>query len=228
MTNFEQLAAGDSAARAYVRIPDAAHAGVVVLHPWWGLNDDVIAYADRLADQGFAIVAPDMFAGQVATEVDDADRLSSEMDQEIGEAITLAAVDTLEARLGPDGPIAVLGFSFGAAWAIWAPTQRRQLRATVVYYGTWVGSVLGEATTPVLGHFAEDDPYETDETVTAFEQGLRDAGRDVAIHRYPGTGHWFAEPSRDAYRREAAELALARTVAFLQQYVRPQSGRQTG
>jgi carboxymethylenebutenolidase len=219
MTDFEQLAAGDAAARAYVRVPDNAKAGVVVLHPWWGLNDDVIAYADRLVDEGFAVVAPDMFAGQVAIEVEDADRLSSEMDQELGEAITVAAVDALEARLRSDAPIAVLGFSFGAAWAIWAPTRRGRLRATVVYYGTWVGPVLGEATTPVLGHFAEDDPYETDETVTAFEQGLRDAGRDVTIHRYPGTGHWFAEPSRDAYRREAAELAFDRTVAFLRHHI---------
>jgi carboxymethylenebutenolidase len=76
--------------------------------------------------------------------------------------------------------------------------------------------VLGEATTPVLGHFAEEDPYEDQATVTAFEKGLRDAGRDVTIHTYPGTGHWFAEPSRNAYRPEAADLAFARTVAFLE------------
>ena len=63
--------------------------------------------------------------------------------------------------------------------------------------------------------FAQDDPYETAETVSAFEEGLRDAGREATIHRYPGTGHWFAEPSRDAYRAEAADLAFERTVAFL-------------
>jgi carboxymethylenebutenolidase len=44
---------------------------------------------------------------------------------------------------------------------------------------------------------------------------LRSAGRDVVFHRYLGTGHWFAEPSRDAYRADAAELAFERTVAFL-------------
>jgi carboxymethylenebutenolidase len=219
MTDFEELAAGERIVRAYVRVPDDARCGVVVLHPWWGLNGDVIAYADRLVVEGFGIVAPDMFDGQVATEIEDADRLSSGMDEAVAAAITAGAVDLLEGRRGSGLPIAVLGFSFGAAWAIWAPTQRKQLRATVVYYGTWVGSVLSEATTPVLGHFAEDDPYETDETVTAFEQGLRDAGRDVTIHRYPGTGHWFAEPSRDAYRREAAELAFERTVAFLRKHL---------
>ena len=64
MPDFEQLTAGESNARAYVRVPDGARAGVVVLHAWWGLNDDVLAYADRLADAGFAVVAPDMFNGQ--------------------------------------------------------------------------------------------------------------------------------------------------------------------
>jgi len=219
MAEFERLRTGGSGARAHVRFPDGAHSGVVVLHPWWGLNDDVLAYADRLVGEGYAVVAPDMFGGQVATTVEDADRLTSEMDDEVGQAITLAAVDLLADRLGPDAPLAALGFSFGAAWAIWAPTQRQRLDATVVYYGTWVGEVLGEAASPVLGHFAEDDPYEPEESVTAFEEGLRDAGRDVEIHRYPGTGHWFAEPSRDAFRVEASELAFARTVAFLRKHL---------
>ena len=221
MADFEQLRAGVAGARAYVRIPEDAHSGVVVLHPWWGLNDDVIAYADRLAGDGFAVVAPDMFGGQVASTIEEAERLSGETDEELDQAVALAAVDLLEDRLGPDAPLAAVGFSFGAAWAIWAATQRERLVATVVYYGTWVDSVLGEATTPVLGHFAEDDPYESVETVAAFERGLRDAGRDVTIHRYPGTGHWFAEPSRDAYRSEAAELAFERTLVFLQQHLAP-------
>ena len=68
---------------------------------------------------------------------------------------------------------------------------------------------------PLLGHFAENDPYESPEGVRELEQAYRDAGREVTTHVYPGTGHWFAEPSRDAYRPDAAQLAFERTVAFL-------------
>ena len=51
----------------------------------------------------------------------------------------------------------------------------------------------------------------------ALEDGLREAGRERSRPtRYPGTGHWFAEPSRDAYRPAAAELAFERTIAFLE------------
>jgi carboxymethylenebutenolidase len=214
MPEFEQIAAGDSTARAHVRIPDGARGGVVVLHPWWGLNNDVIAYADRLADAGYAVIAPDMFNGQIATEIADAERLAGEGD-EGADVVAFAAVDWLAERLGPGAPLAVLGFSFGAAYAIWAPSERDRLVATVVYYGTYTGSFVAKASAPLLGHFAEADDYEPEEGIKDLEQAFRDAGRDVTIQRYPGTGHWFAEPSRDAYRADAAELAFERTVAFL-------------
>jgi carboxymethylenebutenolidase len=214
MPDFEALGAGAETARAYTRIPDGATAGVVVLHAWWGLNDDVIAYADRLADAGYAVLAPDMFDGEVATDVEVAERLSQKGD-EGADRIAFAAVDELASRLGPDAPLAVLGFSFGAAYALLVPSERERVSATVVYYGTYTGSFLERSKAPVLGHFAETDPFEPTESVDALEEALRAAGRAVTIHRYPGTGHWFAEPSRDAYRPEAAELAFERTLEFL-------------
>jgi carboxymethylenebutenolidase len=98
---------------------------------------------------------------------------------------------------------------------MWIPAQRDRVVASVVYYGSLAGPSLARASVPVLGHFAETDPYEPDEALATFEGTRRSAGRDVIIHRYPGTGHWFAEPSRDAYRAAAADLAFERTVAFL-------------
>ena len=216
MGEFETVETNGTPVRLYAAGSVApGRPGVVVFHAWWGLNDDVVAYAERLAAAGFAVVAPDMFDGQIAKTIEEADRLSGSSDDEAIQGMSLATVDTLAERLGPTSKIAALGFSFGAAWAIWTPTRSDKLAATAVYYGTWVDSVLAASHVPVLGHFAEDDPYETAETVDAFEKGLKDAGRDVTIYRYPGTGHWFAEPSQDAYRAEAADLAFERTVDFL-------------
>ena len=90
---------------------------------------------------------------------------------------------------------------------MWSPTQRDNVVASILYYGT-TGDGLTEASVPVLGHFAEDDPYETAEWVAEFEDTLRKAGRDVTIHRYPATGHWFAEPSKEAYRGGCGEFRL--------------------
>lgn len=224
MGAFEDLDVGGSTARLYVGGNFApGNPGVVVLHAWWGLNDDVIAYADALAAAGFAVTAPDMFGGQVASTIEDAERLSSSAEspeaEPAVEATALAAVDDLAARLGPTSRIGVLGFSFGAAYATLLPAERDRLVASVVYYGVYTGDHLGRSSAAVLGHFAETDQFESDEGIAELEDGLRAAGRDVTLHRYPGTGHWFAEPSRDAYVLEAAELAFERTVAFLRAHL---------
>jgi carboxymethylenebutenolidase len=224
MSGFETLDVSGTAARLYVAGEFALGApGVAVLHAWWGLNDDVIAYADRLAAAGFAVTAPDMFSGQVASTIEDAERLSgaaesAETEPSV-EAIALAAIDDLAERLGPSSRLGVLGFSFGAAYATLLPAERDRLIASVVYYGVYTGPHIDRSSAAVLGNFAETDQFESDEGIAELEETVRAAGREVTIHRYPGTGHWFAEPSRDAYRPEAADLAFERTVAFLRKHL---------
>jgi carboxymethylenebutenolidase len=218
MTDQRTLTVGGRQTTTHLALPrQRAEAGVLVLHPWWGLNADTTAYVDRLADAGFAAAAPDLYAGEIATTIGDAERLSDELNEDLADALVVASVDSLGAEIGdPSARIAALGFSMGAAWAVWLPAQRPEIAATVVYYGTVSGTSLSRARTPVLGHFAENDPYETDEGIAAFEETLRTAGREVTIHRYPGTGHWFAEPSvASAYDEAAAELAFGRTIDFL-------------
>jgi carboxymethylenebutenolidase len=215
----QQFDVGGESHALYVAKP-AAGTGppVLLLHPWWGLNEDVRGLADRLADSGFVVVAPDLFRGEIATSIEDADRLSSGFDEDFGRAANLAALDALLAESGSQGPAAAIGLSFGAAWALWLSAQRPEVAAVVLYYGTW-GDIVAQSKAPILGHFAESDPYEDEETVAAFEQTCRDAGRELELHRYPGTGHWFAEPSRDAYVPAAADLAFERTVTFLRRHL---------
>jgi carboxymethylenebutenolidase len=214
---FEELEAGGERARLYGS-GDESSPGVVVFHAWWGLNDDVIAYADRLAGAGFSVRAPDLVRGRVATTTEDAERLVSDVDERQAETFALATIDRFVGT-NPSAKIGVVGFSFGAGWAIWCAAQRPAVAASVVYYGTTSGSSIPGSSAPVLGHFAESDPYEPDEAVADFERTLEQAGRSVVIHRYAGAGHWFAEPSREAWRRHDADLAFERTVAFLRAHV---------
>ena len=216
-----QLKIGHRATTMHLALPpSSARAGVIVLHPWWGMNDDTIAYTDRLAEVGFAAAAPDLYAGRVATTIAEAEGLSDSLDEDIADAFVLAAVDELGAAVGdPMARLGAVGFSMGGAWALWLPAQRPEVAATVVYYGSIEGPSLTRARTPVLGHFAETDAYESDDGLAAFEKTLRTANRAVELNRYPGTGHWFAEPSKDAYVADAAELAFDRTVAFLRSHL---------
>jgi carboxymethylenebutenolidase len=217
---WETIDAAGTPARQYVTGTETSGTpGVLLFHAWWGLDADVTAYADRLAAAGFAVAAPDLVAGKVAGTVEEAEQLSEGADEALANAVALAGADGLATRLGRGARLGSIGFSFGAPWSIWSAAERDQIVASVVYYGTVLGGSLARATVPVLGHFATIDPYEPDEGVAAFEQALRAAGREVTIHRYPGTGHWFAEPSREAYRPEAADLAFSRTVDFLRNHL---------
>mgnify|MGYP001156513853 FL=1 len=205
--------------QGYLATPAAGTgAPVLVLHAWWGLNDDVRAYCDRMAAAGFTAFAADIYRGQVTDTIAGAEALSKALDGEAAMADVAAAVDFLYEQAGrPREGVAVVGFSLGAWLALEASIAcSERVRAVVVYYGTGRDDYNGSKAA-YLGHYAENDPYEERDYVDALEAALRRENRPVTFYHYPGTGHWFAEPGRaDAYDPAAAELAWQRTVAFLE------------
>jgi carboxymethylenebutenolidase len=104
----------------------------------------------------------------------------------------------------------------GAYWALQLSQARPDdISAVVAVYGT-DGGDYSTARAAYLGHFAENDDFEPLEDVRALEDRIRDAGREVTFHVYPGTSHWFVESNRpDVYNAAAAELVWLRTLAFL-------------
>jgi carboxymethylenebutenolidase len=207
-------------ATAYFALPKSGQGpGVLVLHPWWGLNDDVKAVCDRLAEAGFVALAPDLYDGRIATTIPEAEEFSQTMDEEAAEALVRAAVDELLADEACRGEkIGVIGFSMGAMFAVWiAHDKPNQVSAVVLFYGVgWANQTNTQAS--YLGHFAENDPYEEEEYQISFKEKLEENGRPSTFHIYPNTGHWFFEPSRtDAYNETASELAWKRTVSFLKE-----------
>jgi carboxymethylenebutenolidase len=202
----------------YLALPKGGHGKpVLVLHAWWGLNATIKAFCDRLAAAGFVAFAADLYHGEVAATIPDAERLGHGVDSNFLDtrAEVATAAKYLAERAGqPD--LAVIGFSLGASYALdLAVTEPERVHSVVVFYGSW-GEHFERSKAAYLGHFAENDPYEPAAGVDALEAALKAAGRPATIHRYPGTGHWFFEPDRtEAYNPEAASLAWERTVAFL-------------
>ncbi|WP_420644220.1 dienelactone hydrolase family protein [Candidatus Leptofilum sp.] len=210
-------------ANAYLALPNEQPApGVLVLHPWWGLNKDIEGVCDRLAEAGFVAMAPDLYDGCIATTINEAEKYSEAMNEDIAKAVVKAALNELlahEACRG--GKVGVIGFSLGASFAVQIThDQSERVASVVLFYGLgWAEQTKTQAS--YLGHFAENDPYEDDAYREHFEQKLKDNGRPVTFHIYPGTGHWFFERSRpDAYDKAAAELAWERTLSFLSQTLR--------
>ncbi|NMB88162.1 MAG: dienelactone hydrolase family protein [Chloroflexi bacterium] len=214
----------DTQPEGYLARPaSGAGAPVLVLHAWWGLNDTLKAFCDRLAQAGFLAFAADLFHGKVAQTIQEAGALSSAAEEnypQLRAAAAAAAGYLYELAGRPAGGVAAVGFSFGATYALDLPATHPDLvKAVVVFYGSWVES-HGNSRAAYQGHFAEHDPYEPSESVDALEASLRKAGRPVEFFHYPGTGHWFFEPDRpDAYDAQAAGLAWERTLAFLQRTI---------
>ncbi len=193
--------------------------GVLVLHAWWGLNDTIKAFCNRLAEVGFVAFAPDLYHGKVAATIPEAETLGHALDANHLQAKTevAEAARFLIERAGPsDKGLAVIGFSLGAYYAIdLASADPEHIRSVVLFYGTGPAD-LAASRASYLGHFAENDPYEPSSNVDELEEALRRADRPVTFYRYSGVGHWFFEPDRaDAHNEAAANLAWDRTLAFL-------------
>jgi carboxymethylenebutenolidase len=217
----EWMQVGPTEYRAYLATPESGSGpGVLVLHAWWGLTSVFTDVCDRLAAAGFVALAPDLYAnGETTDSIAEAEQLVAAHDSAPGKAkaIVDAAVDyLLAAPVVTGGKIGVVGYSMGAYWALQLSQARSdEVSAVVAFYGTDDGDYT-TARAAYLGHFAENDDFEPLEAVRALETSIRDAGREVAFHIYPGTGHWFVEPNRpDVYNAEAAALAWERTLAFL-------------
>jgi carboxymethylenebutenolidase len=199
--------------------PGGKGPGVLVLHPWWGLNDFMRTFCDWLAKEGFVVVAPDMFGGTINQTIDEAEKYVSALDwgAEVPPRI-LPAVEALKERAADPTKMAIVGFSFGAFWALWlAQRQPEWIQAVTLFYGTNGGEGNFQPShAAFMGHYAENDPNEPDEVVQALEKLLKEAGRPTAFYTYPGAGHWFFETDRtDAYNPMAAELAWERTISFI-------------
>jgi carboxymethylenebutenolidase len=204
-----------------VRTPMGA---VLVLHPWWGLNDTMKSACVKLADEGFIVFAPDLHHGKIATTIAEAEALGGALDAntERAKREILEAAAFLRERVGrtphKQNGIAVIGFSMGAYYALdLSVTHPELVDSVVVFYGSRPSSSeeFRRSKAKVLGHFAETDQFEPQANVDDLEAALRSAGRPVSFHRYKGTGHWFFESDRPEYNQAAATLAWERTLEFL-------------
>jgi carboxymethylenebutenolidase len=195
--------------------------GVLVLHAWWGLNTFFKKLCGRVAKEGFVVLAPDLYDGETASTIEEAEELSSKLKSEtVSQTITQAA-QRLLALSGPGKrSLGVIGFSLGGSWALWLTEQKSSpVAATVVFYATRPGNYR-DSPSALQFHLAETDVYEPASEVKRLQESLAAAGKAATLYTYPGTTHWFFEQDReDAYVATAAELAWNRTIVFLRDHL---------
>lgn len=190
---------------------------IVMVHEWWGLNDNIKAMADRYAGEGYAVLAVDLFGGQVASTPDAAMKLYQAGMANIagGEKNVAAAVSYLRGHGATS--VGTVGYCFGGHWSLRTGLAGGAgVNAVVMYYGAPItdSNALSRLKAPVLGLFGGKDTGIPVDSVRAMEATLKKAGRPVSITVYPNANHAFANPSGQAYDKTTAEDAWGKTLAF--------------
>ena len=191
---------------------------IIVIHEWWGLNDNVRAMADRLAGEGYMVLAVDLYGGKTADSPNVARALMLDVVEDPAPAQDniRAAYNFLTTAGAPR--IGSLGWCFGGGWSLnTAQLFPEELDAAVIYYGqvTDDDEKLGPISAPILGLFGAEDTGIKVESVETFRASLERLRKNHEIRIYPGVGHAFANPTGTNYNAEAATDAWARTLEFL-------------
>jgi carboxymethylenebutenolidase len=192
---------------------------VILVHDLWGLNDEIRASADRLAAEGFMVLAIDLYSGETVDRFDQARQKSIQIvehpdfvEENLRQAIEFVAVAGAPS-------VGTIGWGFGGSWSLNAALMFPQrIDAVVVYYGQLLSSEekLAALSAPVLGLFGERDRAVTIETVRAFEDSMQKLEKPVQIKVYPDTGHAFADPTRAVnYKADIAQDAWQQMRTFM-------------
>lgn len=203
---------------------DAALAAVIVIHEWWGLNDNIRTMTRRLAGEGYRALAIDLYGGAVATTPEEARALVQEATAAPEQATAnLEAAYRFLAETHAAPRVASLGWCFGGRMSLQAAlAMPDRLDAAVIYYGHLDAATPERLETlqmPILGIFGAEDESIPLEDVRHFEQTLQELGKEVQVYVYDNAGHAFANPSGQNYVEEAAADAWDKTTAFLRTHL---------
>jgi carboxymethylenebutenolidase len=207
--------------------------GVVVIPDVWGLADHTRDVAQRLAREGFAALALDVYRKTGRPDIADVSAAMAWI-RELSDPLVLEtvqeAVDALAADASEGRRVGVIGFCMGGQYAWLAACACTGLSAAAPFYGmlryeTGLDArkkprapldAVATLSCPALGLYGREDAIIPNADVDELEARLARQAQPFEIVRYAGAGHAFFNDTRPAlYRPEAAADAWRRLLAFL-------------
>lgn len=212
---------GDETVKGILYTPEGKgpFPGIVVIHEWWGLNDWVKGQAEKLAGEGYAALAIDLYRGKVGTTPEEAHEIMrgvpedrAKRDLEAGFQFLASQPNVKSERIG------AIGWCMGGGYALQLALEEPKLAADVINYGapSTDPAAISKINAPILGLYGALDRGITPDNVKAFGQAMDKAGKKIDITIYPDAGHAFENPNnKDGYRPADAADAWSKTVNFL-------------
>jgi carboxymethylenebutenolidase len=221
--------AKDGSFRAYVARPQAEpKAGIVVIQEIFGVNEGIRRKCDRLSEDGYLAIAPDLFwrvqegvelDPDVESEMQAAFDLMNQFDQDLGVQDIEATIKAARGEIG-GGKVGAVGYCLGGRLAF-LTAARTDSDATVAYYPVGIDQLLREShaiANPLMIHIATADHFVDPETQRKMHEGL-DPHPRVTLHDYEGLDHGFATEFGTRRNEEGATLADRRTAEFFRKHL---------
>lgn len=198
---------------------ESPEASVVVVHEWWGLNDSIRAVSQRLCDEGFAVLAVDLYDGAATSDPSVALKLAMEMKTLNSTAIIESAAAFLKAR--SNGKVGVTGFCLGGAMTLAAACHCPSASAFVPFYGLPLAKYVDWSKTlgPIQGHYAEHDRIVDLERVRSAADAVQRAGGVFELHVYDANHAFMRADDPTVYSAEAAALGWQRMLDFFRRHL---------
>ncbi|WP_169567693.1 dienelactone hydrolase family protein [Sneathiella limimaris] len=193
---------------------------VLLIHEWWGLNDQIKSVAAELGKMGYVALAVDLYGGKVAKTPDEARANMQAVQAPVATETLVKWMEWLRLHERSTGKVATVGWCFGGGWSLNASIAS-PADGTIIYYGnvTREAAALKSLKGPVLGHFATKDQWINEKMVNGFVTEMEKAGQPAPdIHWYEAD-HAFANPSGGRYDEEDAMLSWQRTTDFLKKTI---------
>jgi carboxymethylenebutenolidase len=223
-----QFKSGDKMIPAYFsRMPKTKNPpGILVIHEVFGLNDHIKSICDRLAVEGYAALAPDLFVRastpppKDTSDMDALRKAASSIPNEVAIKDMQAGLDYLKTIKGVKHRFASIGFCMGGGYSYQIATHTKDLAGAVIFYGRTPLELVTQVSCPLLCSFGELDQGIPANKVKEFENALRIARKTADIKIYPGAKHGFFNDTRpEAYNAEAAADAWQRVTKFFREHL---------
>jgi carboxymethylenebutenolidase len=202
----------------------AVPGAVLVIHEVFGLNDHIKSIADRIANEGYLALAPDLFVRAPEPPPKDASdmaalrKAASSIPPEVAIRDMQAALDYVKSIDGVRRNFASIGFCMGGGFSYQIATHTKDLKGAVIFYGRTPLDLVPQVSCPLLGSFGSLDTGIPPEAVKEFEAALKKAGKQADIKIYEGAKHGFFNDTRpEAYNAAAAADAWQRTLKFFRE-----------
>ena len=214
----------------FVAHPQAQKApAMVVIHEIFGMTDWVESVADEFAAAGFLAVAPDLISGMGPNgapvrngSMQEAGALIQKLPPDQITADLNAVADYVKGLPGCNGKVCVVGFSWGGGESFRFATNRRDLSAAFVCYGSGpAADAIARIQAPVYGFYAGTD-QRINASVPPTQEQMKAAGKTFEAVTYEGAAHGFmragADPAGTEPNKKAREAAWVKIKALQPNY----------